>query len=91
MALVPFIGAGLVVASASINSMVQEIVPDHLRGRVVSIWAFIFAGFAPIGALYAGAVARALTAPAAVLIGALVCLLTLAYISVRAGWLWNLE
>jgi len=91
MALVPFIGAGLVVASASINSMVQEIVPDHLRGRVVSIWAFIFAGFAPIGALYAGAVARALTAPAAVLIGALVCLLTLAYISARAGWLWNLE
>jgi len=91
MAFVPFIGAGLVVTSASINSMVQEIVPDALRGRVVSIWAFIFAGFTPIGALYAGSVARALSPQLAVLIGALVCLLTLAVISTRARWLWNID
>jgi len=91
LALVPFIGGGLVVSSASINSMVQEIAPDALRGRVVSIWAFIFAGFTPIGALYAGSVARALTAPYAVLIGALVCLLTLGIISARARWLWDIE
>jgi len=91
MALVPFIGAGLVVTSASVNSMVQEIVPDNLRGRVVAIWAFIFAGFSPVGALYAGAVARVITAPGAVLVGGLICLLMLVLISVTAGWLWNLE
>jgi MFS family permease len=89
LVLLPLVGGGFVVSSASINSVIQQIVPDHLRGRVVSIWAFIFAGFAPIGALYAGAVARIITAPAAVLIGGVVCLLMLAYISIRASWLWN--
>jgi len=89
LVLLPLVGGGFVVSSASINSLIQQIVPDHLRGRVVSIWAFIFAGFAPIGALYAGAVARAITAPFTVLIGGAVCLLTLVYISIRAAWLWN--
>ncbi|MHB0935623.1 MAG: MFS transporter [Armatimonadota bacterium] len=91
LALLPLVGGGFVVSSASINSAIQQIVPDHLRGRVVSIWAFIFAGFAPIGALYAGTAARLLGAPAAALIGGVVCLLMLVYISIRAAWLWRLD
>ena len=47
LAVLMLVGGGLVVSSASINSTIQEIVPDHLRGRVVGMWAFIFAGFAP--------------------------------------------
>lgn len=89
LALLALVGGGFVVSSATINSVIQEIAPDHLRGRVVSIWAFIFAGFTPIGALYAGALARATSAPTTILIGASVCLLTLIGISLRAAWLWQ--
>ena len=89
--LIAFVGGGFVISSASINIIIQEIAPNHLRGRVVSIWAFIFAGFTPIGALYVGALARATSSPTAILIGATVCLLTLAIISLRAPWFWRLE
>lgn len=88
--LLAFIGSGLVMASASINSAIQEIVPDHLRGRVVSIWAFIFAGFTPIGALYAGTIAHYTSSLTVLLIGGLVTLLTIISITLRARWLWSL-
>lgn len=95
--LLMFVAGGLVVASASINSLIQEIVPDHLRGRVVSIWAFIFAGFTPIGSLYCGLLGHVATplTPAApltpILLGGFVCLLTIIALSIRTPWLWKLE
>ena len=89
--LLPVVGGGLVVASASINSLIQEIVPDRLRGRVVSMWAFIFAGSTPIGALYAGTVAHYTSPLTAVMLGGVICLVAVVVISLRAGWLWNLE
>jgi MFS family permease len=91
LCLLPFTGAGLVVASASINSLIQEIVPDKLRGRVVSIWAFIFAGFAPIGALYAGTVASLTSPETSIFIGALVCLAFICFLSFRTRWFWHLR
>lgn len=87
--LLPFVGAGLVVTSASINSMIQEIVPDHLRGRVVSIWAFIFAGFSPLGALFAGTLAHYTTPMTAVLAGGACCAALFGYLTLRARWLWG--
>ncbi|HEX2950431.1 MAG TPA: MFS transporter, partial [Armatimonadota bacterium] len=33
-----FVGGGLVISSSSINSLIQEIAPDNLRGRIVSMW-----------------------------------------------------
>ena len=85
------IGGGLIIASASVNSLIQEIVPDQLRGRVVSIWVFIFAGFAPVGALYAGTMARYTSPLQAYLFGGIACLLTILLISTRAKWLWKLQ
>ena len=89
--LLPFVGGGLVVSSASINSMIQEIVPDHLRGRVVSIWAFIFAGFGPIGAVYMGLVAHLTSPLTAMLIGGLCCLAAQLFVTLRASWFWQLK
>jgi membrane protein DedA with SNARE-associated domain len=72
------------------NSMLQTAPPDGLRGRVMSLRAFVFAGMSPIGAFQIGAVATGLghaaasrLGPAAeqygprgaVAIGAVVCLL----------------
>jgi len=91
MLLLTFVGGGLVVCSASINSLIQEIVPDHLRGRVVSIWAFIFAGFTPIGSLFAGVMAHLTTPCIAIMISGIICLALIAFFSLRMRWIWLLQ
>lgn len=58
---------------ASTNSLIQSIVPDELRGRVVSTYMFAFVGLAPLGQLLMGAIAQAVGAPLAVTMGAIVC------------------
>lgn len=58
---------------ASTNSLIQSIVPDELRGRVVSTYMFAFVGLAPLGQLIMGAVAQAVGAPMAVTLGGLIC------------------
>jgi MFS family permease len=44
--------------TASANALVQLASPDHLRGRVVSLYLFAFAGLAPIGGIVAGWLAQ---------------------------------
>lgn len=55
-ALVLLFGVGLSFAlfTASANALVQLSAPDHLRGRVMSLYLFAFAGLAPVGGLVAG-------------------------------------
>lgn len=90
MLILPFVGAGLVVASACINSIIQEVTPDALRGRVVSMWAFIFAGFTPIGSLYAGVVARVTSADMAIMLGGVACLIMMLVIILKyRAVLWD--
>lgn len=55
------------------NTTIQTIVPDALRGRVMSFYVFALFGTAPLGGLLMGSLASAWGAPAAVLIGAAVC------------------
>ncbi len=87
----PCVGGGLVITTSIINSLIQEQVPDVLRGRVVSIWAFIFAGFMPLGALYAGSVAHLLSPSLAVALGGGMCLLMLLLVTLRARWMWRVR
>ena len=56
----------------SINVMVQNNVPDALRGRVMSLYVTVFAGSAPIGGFLAATVAQLWGAPAGFLLGAAV-------------------
>lgn len=53
-ALLAAIGACFTVFAASANALVQLGTPDHLRGRLVSLYLFAFVGLAPFGALLAG-------------------------------------
>jgi predicted MFS family arabinose efflux permease len=48
------IGAGLLVTLATFSSLVQLVVPDALRGRVMSIYMMAFRGGMPLGSLVAG-------------------------------------
>ncbi len=48
------LGISFSLFTASANALVQLAAPDHLRGRVISLYLFAFAGLAPIGGLVAG-------------------------------------
>lgn len=71
--LVP-VGFCMMLQMSSSNTLIQAMVPDHLRGRVMSVYSMMFMGMAPWGALVAGAVADRLGAPIAVSAGAVMAL-----------------
>ena len=59
------VGSGLFMTTAfsTLNSLVQEMAPDALRGRVLSIFGLAFRGGGPVGSLVAGALVRSAGAP----------------------------
>jgi MFS family permease len=48
------IGASFTLFTANANALVQLAAPDHLRGRIISLYLFAFVGFAPLGSLLSG-------------------------------------
>lgn len=75
-------GFAMVLNNASTNTLLQSIVPDALRGRVMSFWTFVFVGFAPIGSLQVGWLAEYMGAPLAVALGGVISALA-------SWWIWN--
>ncbi len=67
-------GFSLMVQMASSNTLIQTMVPDHLRGRTMAVHAMMFMGMAPFGSFFAGVIAEKLGVSLTVSIGALVCL-----------------
>src|SRR5438874_26598 len=59
---------------AATNTTVQNRVPDELRGRVMAVYATMFMGVQPIGALLAGGVAKRIGAPLTLAIFGVLCL-----------------
>jgi len=77
-------GAALLMVFSMTASLVQLIVPDHLRGRVVSIYMVAFRGGMPLGSLWGGYAATLTSAPYVLAVnGALVALVAL-YFLVRS-------
>ena len=70
--LVP-VGLFMMVQMASSNTLIQVMVPDALRGRVMAVYSMMFMGMAPFGSLLAGALAERIGAPETVAAGGLVC------------------
>ncbi|HEV8183289.1 MAG TPA: MFS transporter [Candidatus Angelobacter sp.] len=67
-------GFCMMIQMASSNTLIQSMVPDRLRGRVMSVYAMTFMGMAPLGALLAGSLAHKLGAPMTVGIGGVVAI-----------------
>ncbi len=63
------VGTMMMVAMASSNTLIQSMVPDALRGRVMSVYSMMFMGMGPLGSLLAGSVAERFGAPAALAAG----------------------
>jgi MFS family permease len=68
------VGFCMIVEMASSNTLIQTLVPDNLRGRVMAVYGMMLMGMAPTGALLAGALAHQLSAPITVALGGSVCI-----------------
>ena len=73
-ALLTFTGFGMMVQMVASNTIIQTIVDDEMRGRVMSFFAVSFAGTMPFGSLYAGSLASSIGAPWTLIISGIVCI-----------------
>ncbi|HMJ59531.1 MAG TPA: MFS transporter [Gemmatimonadales bacterium] len=71
-------GCAMITNNALTNTLLQTLVPDALRGRVMGFYSFVFVGLAPLGALLAGVIAEHYGAPWAVATGGIVTALSMA-------------
>jgi MFS family permease len=77
------VGLSMMIEMAASNTLIQAMVPDNLRGRVMAVYSMMFMGMAPIGALVAGSLANRLGAPRTVLLGGAVCIVGAAIFALR--------
>ena len=79
------LGFGISGANVGINTVMQTIAPDRLRGRVVSFFSSIRFGLDAIGGLIAGGIAALFTAPAALLGESVLLIATGVWLLLRAA------
>ena len=66
-------GFGMLLFFSTSNTVLQTIVPDEMRGRVMGVWSLVFGAMIPLGSLEAGALAHWLGTPFALSFGATIC------------------
>ncbi len=68
------VGFAMMIEMGSSNTLIQSMSPDHLRGRVMSVYSMMFMGMSPIGALLSGICAEKFGAPLTVAAGGVICI-----------------
>jgi len=81
--LMVLVGGGTILAAASVNTILQTIVEDRLRGRMASFYTLAFLGVAPLGNLATGAIAGAFGAPIAFALNGVLAMLATAWYARR--------
>jgi MFS family permease len=66
-------GFGIMATTAAMNTILQTLVEEHMRGRVMALYTMAFIGLSPVGALFGGALADRIGAPLTVGIGGAAC------------------
>lgn len=74
-----FSGFGIIAQYVTMNSIIQHIIPDDMRGRVMSLYVLMFIGMMPIGSFQVGLVAEHFGALFAIRLGAIIVLLYTLY------------
>jgi MFS family permease len=69
------IGFGMMVQMASSNTILQTLVEEEKRGRIMSFYTMAFMGMVPFGSLLAGSLANMIGAPNTVMMGGIACIL----------------
>ena len=75
-------GFGMMQGVTTSNTILQTLVDEKMRGRVMSYYTMAFVGMAPFGSLLAGALAHAIGAPHTVIISGIACIL-------GSLWFWT--
>ena len=57
MLVLTLVGLAQIVFLASCNTLLQLVVPDRMRGRIMSLYAFVWVGVTPLGSLFVGTIA----------------------------------
>ncbi len=81
------VGFFLMVQMGASNTLIQAMVPDDLRGRVMAVYSMVFMGVAPFGAFLGGVLAEKLGAPLTISSGALGCVAASVFFLTRLPWL----
>jgi len=77
------IGLGQMIQMAASNTLLQTIVDDDKRGRIMSFFTTAVMGMTPFGSLFAGALASKIGAPWTIFIGGIACLAGAAFFTKR--------
>ena len=83
IAVIPIVGAAMMLQAASANTILQTVVDEHMRGRVMAFYSMAVLGSMPIGSLIAGVLADRIGAQRTIQAGAVVCLLAAVYFAFR--------
>jgi MFS family permease len=75
-------GFGMMQGLTASNTILQTLVDEKMRGRVMSYYTMAFVGMAPFGSLLAGALAHAIGAPRTVIVSGIACIL-------GSFWFWS--
>jgi MFS family permease len=75
-------GFGMMQGLTASNTILQTLVDEKMRGRVMSYYTMAFVGMAPFGSLMAGALAHAIGAPRTVVVSGIACIL-------GSFWFWS--
>lgn len=76
-------GFAMITQMAASNTVLQTIVEDDKRGRVMALYGMAFLGMMPLGSLMAGYLAERIGAPMTVAMGGVVCIVT-------GAWFWSM-
>ena len=83
LAILPLVGGGMIVTMAAVNTVLQTIVEERMRGRMMAFYTMAFLGTAPIGSLIAGVVANRIGPTNTILLGGLACMAGGTWFAVR--------
>jgi MFS family permease len=83
LAILTTVGAGMMITMASTNTIVQTIVREELRGRVMAFYSMAFLGTAPLGSLMAGAIAERVGPTNTILAGGIGCIAAATWFAMR--------
>ncbi len=83
LAIMTITGYGMMQQMAASNTIIQTIVPEDKRGRVMSYYTMAFVGMAPFGSLLAGGLAHYVSAPMALVFTGTCCIAAAAWFATR--------
>lgn len=78
-------GFSVMLQMASSNTLIQSMMPDQLRGRVMAVYSMMFMGMAPFGSILSGSLAHGIGAPLTVAMGGMLSIAG----GIIFGWRWS--